>query len=230
MKARLSWIGSAIARLLLAIVVCGTLIILAAIIAFAAYRFLFAAASPRERALANAVYVQDLEQVTSLLAAGANPAVWVATNVEIGGGNACKAALAAVDLGSEVSLAILAQVFDHGCDPDEVFGFPSGGTAEGGGSGPSHSALELAARCCLDAVEIVLAAGAAPGGRVGAGAMNVATETRRRDTVAIVRRLIAAGADVNARDRGGRMPLAVAVGERNREVIELLERHGATEW
>lgn len=229
MKARLSWIGSAIARLLLAIVAGGTLIILAAIIAFAAYRFLFAAASPRERALAHAVYVQDLEQVTSLLAAGANPTVWVPTNVEIGGGNACKAALLAVAMGSEVSLTNLAQVFDHGCDPDQVFNFSS--TQEsGGGSGHSHSALELAARCCLDAVEIVLAAGATPGGKAGAGAMTEAIAARRRDTVAIVRRLIEAGADVNAQNGHGRMPLAVAVGERHREVVELLERHGATEW
>jgi hypothetical protein len=231
MTTRRSWIKSAIAKPVMAIFVCGSLIILAGVIAFAGYGFLFAAASPNERALAQAVYAQDLGQVAALLASGAKPTVWVPTNVEIGGGNACKAALAAVDMGSEVSLAILAQVFRHGCDPDESFAFPSGGGGgDSGGSGQSQSTLELAASCCLDAVETVLAAGATPGGRAGAGAMTVAIETRRRDTVAIVRRLIEVGADVNARDRRGRRPLAVAVGERNREVVELLERRGATEW
>jgi hypothetical protein len=231
MTTRRSWIGSAIAQPAMAIVFCGSLIVLAGVIAFAGYRFLFAAAAPNERALAQAVYAQDLAQVATLLASGAKPTVWVPTNVEIGGGNACKAALAAVDMGSEVSLAILAQVFNHGCDPDESFGFPGGRTGVGSsGSGPSYSALELAARCCLDAVETVLAAGATPGGTAGASAMTAAIETRRRDTVAIVRRLVESGADVNARDRQGRTPLAVAVGERNREVVELLERRGAIEW
>jgi hypothetical protein len=226
-----SWIGSAIAQPVMAISVFGSLIILAGVIAFAGYRFLSAAASPEERALAQAVYAQDLDQVAALLASGTKPTVWVASNVEIGGGNACKAALAAIDIGSVVSLAILAQVFKHGCDPDESFGFPSGGTGVGsGGSGARYSALELAARCCLAAVETVLAAGATPGGRAGASAMTAAIETRRRDTVTIVRRLVEVGADVNVRDRQGRTPLAVAVGERNREVVELLERRGATEW
>lgn len=56
--------------------------------------------------------------------------------------------------------------------------------------------------------------------------MDVAAFVGHKDVVEL---LIARGADVNIRDRGGRTALRWAKHGRNKEIVELLQKHGAEE-